>query len=1008
MVIAGEPIRYVRPFDETIFLNSPWFVALGDPGSGKSTAIKKLILDYTESAQDLTRILFSGIPIYIPLRDYARERQANGQGYSLLDFIYANAKGSLNARCSTGFFEHYLDEGECLVCFDGLDEVVATGQRQEISSIVESFVYRYPRNRYVVTSRIVGYGQAPLSDRIFPHYTVQPFRDEDVEKYIQRWYQHHEKSKLQAEKLSKELFGAIRSNPNLRDLAQHPLLLAIIALVHRSEAEIPILRSRLYDKCADALLSTFEAVKRLSRTDTEKHFFKYRRELLESVAYWMQTDSSSSNNRDVVVSKAQLHHFLTKKLQDDPSYELSRIEARQQATDFLRFIEERTGLLVEKGEEQYSFVHLTFQEYFAACYIHYHFDDDLQLFDEVLRHLTDSGWREVLLLLMGKSSEFKNRPNRIIEKILKNPPDDEQILKRGLSFASSCMLDNVWFENSTQKRIINGWIDVVRHPICLQQEQMAIETIKRLMKTEFTSTLIEQAGLNEYETIQTRLTLLSLFGDMRDIKLAPPWVETAILKIIEDRGFNPSIRYRALQIALFAIPINKLVPIVISLFHSDPVGPTLCFYWFRESGMDDMMRLPRGSVFARWMVYLFPELSEYVSDEEYLIQVLPSRLVDKFKALIAQEPLYAIALAKAGWNHAWSELFAVLRDPNQPVETVQRLMRYSGDFIVPNLEKDRSQLIEVFKEISLRRELGLAGVDGIHWLRSLHCSPADLFNLVMHFDTLYDRDDWNVEVMSGFFEGIIRQARMNNGANDEPGDKMIFLTSMNKIDKEQHLSLEASYLKKVLESERDLVAWMEAIVKNQHFTLQLSFFKGLLKIDHDLAKRLVQALYQQSVETNIADRAGYITLALIDKRGMSDEEIRAILIPRLEQFKDNWVKALCAYNLYKIDSIEKGKLHDIFLEIGQNERKNTRLKQDIAAFLATDLDEREIGLNLLREILLDSNGHEEAKDEAYSSLQKIVDPNNANLKKLLAYVDVDTIPVQNWITHPGEMDSFTR
>ena len=71
-----------------------------------------------------------------------------------------------------------------LVCFDGLDEVTVPAQRQEVSEIVESFVWRYPYNRYIATSRIAGYGEAPLSNQVFSHYMIMPYADEDIQAYI--------------------------------------------------------------------------------------------------------------------------------------------------------------------------------------------------------------------------------------------------------------------------------------------------------------------------------------------------------------------------------------------------------------------------------------------------------------------------------------------------------------------------------------------------------------------------------------------------------------------------------------------------------------------------------------------------------------------------------------------------------------------------------------------------------------------------------------------------------
>ncbi len=45
-------------------------------------------------------------------------------------------------------------------------------------------------------------------------------------------------------------------------------------------------------------------------------------------------------------------------------------QASQWAGEFLQFVRQRAGLLVEIGQDRHCFVHLTFQEYFAASFLY--------------------------------------------------------------------------------------------------------------------------------------------------------------------------------------------------------------------------------------------------------------------------------------------------------------------------------------------------------------------------------------------------------------------------------------------------------------------------------------------------------------------------------------------------------------------------------------------------------------------------------------------------------------
>ncbi len=468
------------PFGSNVFGEKTWFVVvLGEPGSGKTTTLKKMSLDYAEKANE-GEIAFSGIPVFIPLREFAKERKKGGIGYTLINFMYDYSKGNLNALCSPGFFEYYLEVGDNLVCLDGLDEVTSVGQRQEIKEIVESFIQRYPKNRYIVTSRISGYDQAPLSRRLFAHYVVNPLNDEQIHSYIKQWYSLRESTTAAAEKQTKELYDAILKQDRILKLARNPLLLTIISLIHKVEATLPNDRVKLYERCAEALLNTFENNKQIENRDEEKEYFRFKADLLEAVAYWMQQETKDQEGREVVVDEGDLLGFLTEYLNKDSDFELSKKEARQQAESFVTLIQDRTGILVERGKGQYAFVHLTFQEYFAASYIckaYLHSADEL--LNTINLTLFEPSWKEVNLLLLGKLGHLsKKMPSILADKILK--ANSEDILHRALQFFTSALADNVKFDKSIQDRIFQDWLTILKNPICETELRFAIDALRSM------------------------------------------------------------------------------------------------------------------------------------------------------------------------------------------------------------------------------------------------------------------------------------------------------------------------------------------------------------------------------------------------------------------------------------------------------------------------------------------------------------------------------------------------
>jgi hypothetical protein len=60
-------------------------------------------------------------------------------------------------QAPAGLVARLLITGTALVIFDGLDELLDTGHRAEVTAIVERFCTEYPLAPVLVTSRLVGY-----------------------------------------------------------------------------------------------------------------------------------------------------------------------------------------------------------------------------------------------------------------------------------------------------------------------------------------------------------------------------------------------------------------------------------------------------------------------------------------------------------------------------------------------------------------------------------------------------------------------------------------------------------------------------------------------------------------------------------------------------------------------------------------------------------------------------------------------------------------------------------
>ncbi|MBL9175224.1 MAG: SUMF1/EgtB/PvdO family nonheme iron enzyme [Verrucomicrobiales bacterium] len=397
-------------------------VLKGDPGSGKSTFISHLsyrlarhLLDPDAHGlgslpgwpPDLARI-----PITITLREFVRAQPVTlpkPGPHCLWDYFKGTLAHSVLSQCSPAL-EQALHLGYAILFLDGLDEVPTEVQREFVRDCSLLFAERFPQARVVMTCRTIPF-EAMLQEeseaqkanpRVGPRladltsFELAPFDDAKIGQFIAAWYRAHVGNPFTAETAEqrRDALQQAMGRRELRRLAGNPMLLTDMALLHTHRGRLPNDRARLYAEVIDLLLLRWEQAQKGTRRlgelldDAERDQNDLLR-TLAAVAFEVHgADRARSGSPEADEAGDIPHHTLLYALQ-----ELHPKRSLDWAQEVITTIEQRAGLLIDRGSHTYRFPHRSFQEYLAAVHLIKDKNFDTKATDLV----DDSGyWREVI------------------------------------------------------------------------------------------------------------------------------------------------------------------------------------------------------------------------------------------------------------------------------------------------------------------------------------------------------------------------------------------------------------------------------------------------------------------------------------------------------------------------------------------------------------------------------------------------------------------------------------
>ena len=284
--------------------------------------------------------------------------------------------------------ENHLRQGKMLVMFDGFDEVKEE-QRESLSKWLGEQIRSYPHSTFIVTSRPRAFKVHKSNIKLGVELFIKEFNHQQQRRFISQWYLAQEihlragrddsNVRDRAEKQTANLLQQLQEREELGALATNPLLLNMIANLHRSYQgqPLPQRRAELYQDICTLQLKDRPRARGIEMplplAETEQ--------LLQGVALDM-------------MEKVQEPRITTEDLTQLIDQHLRRLDTQDpvKSDELLNKIRDVSELIV-KRESEYEFAHLSFQEFLAAKQIKETKQEQL-----LLDNWQSQWWRGTILL----------------------------------------------------------------------------------------------------------------------------------------------------------------------------------------------------------------------------------------------------------------------------------------------------------------------------------------------------------------------------------------------------------------------------------------------------------------------------------------------------------------------------------------------------------------------------------------------------------------------------------
>ncbi|HEY8303845.1 MAG TPA: NACHT domain-containing protein [Solirubrobacteraceae bacterium] len=426
----GRSLRYQRSLTKALRSSNEELILLqGDPGCGKSVALRHVALAMAEraaSSQDMKSV----IPLYVNLKGLRREGEIDAS--LIQDYVNATLREDINAdieRFLDEEFERGLTDGTWFFLFDSFDEMpdILGSSRlddtvRDYSQAIATFLSGMRPCRGVVASREF---HSPKG-LPWPKWQIKPLTGKRQRTLIHRYL-------LDGDKEGALLAGLETADSGIAQDASNPLFLSLLAEYVRQNDSFPLSSHDVYEAyVAQRLITDAERVHERFGVHSDEV-----RRTAEQIAFCM----SDEEGLGLEPSRGELLEILYTRGFAQPDVAMTCMDV----LEYLKLVQGQAD-----GSDQrarvFTFAHRRFQEYFTTAAVLRGVGDV-----SVDALLLDPRWRETAVTLCqlqrDSAAPLVLRAGEILREgataaVLKIPTEAE--LTTGRPAPPSEQLDDPW------------------------------------------------------------------------------------------------------------------------------------------------------------------------------------------------------------------------------------------------------------------------------------------------------------------------------------------------------------------------------------------------------------------------------------------------------------------------------------------------------------------------------------------------------------------------------------